>query len=45
MQHIEEMKEKVMKYWDAANEDWENKKLPSDEMENLSGMFRNLFST
>jgi hypothetical protein len=45
MQDVEEMKEKVMQYWEAAEEDSENQKIPVSEVENLIDMFRSLVST
>jgi hypothetical protein len=45
MQDVEEMKEKVMQYWEAAEEDSEKQKIPVSEVENLIDMFRSLVST
>ena len=45
MQDVEEMKEKVMQYWEAAEEDSENQRIPVSEVENLIDMFRSLVST
>ncbi len=45
MQDVEELKMKVMQYWEAAEKDWVKQKIHVMEVGNLKDMFKNLYLT